>query len=448
MKHIFYVHTGNAEYLQTSLRCAKIKNPNCNIVLLGDKSNDVYDFVEHAYIDEYSKYANEFKKIYIHLSSNPYEYELLCIQRWFNILEYMEKKSIFEGYYQDSDVILDYDINKFKNEGKIYYCGTSANECFFTYEMLKRVCDFIVECYSYKDKNEQFFNILSYIKHGGICDMTLFMMFANEHRNITEDISVERDGSVFDICIHNYENYERIENKKKIYTMNGKLYVRGIFSKKFIKINAVHFQGKDKKYMNDFVKYMDLNSSDIKYFNYTTQKWQDEEENHVYISERVLLNIIRSYRDDYDDDERQKTIDVIGKYLNKEFGYNHQEEVSSFLRNIYWNNFSQELQINNKKIVGWGTGSGINLYREFFELNIDYLISSNKFDEGTEKDGLRVFSPNKLLEENIEDIYVVVLSIDYYDEIKDVLVEYGFREKANFIGLKEIIYGIDNQIEV
>jgi hypothetical protein len=52
---IVIIHVNNSEYLSYSLAQAKKSNPESNIVLLGDSSNDCYKFIEHENIFNYYK---------------------------------------------------------------------------------------------------------------------------------------------------------------------------------------------------------------------------------------------------------------------------------------------------------------------------------------------------------------------------------------------------------
>lgn len=52
----------------------------------------------------------------------------------------------------------------------------------------------------------------------------------------------------------------------------------------------------------------------------------------------------------------------------------------------------------------------------------------------------KIYSPQRLFHEKKEDIFIIVLTIDYYEEVKKELIYNGFEENKNFIGIKELIF--------
>ncbi len=46
------------------------------------------------------------------MSSNPYDYELICFQRWFYIRDFIEKQEMEYFLCMDSDVLLYCNINE------------------------------------------------------------------------------------------------------------------------------------------------------------------------------------------------------------------------------------------------------------------------------------------------------------------------------------------------
>jgi len=54
----------------------------------------------------------EFSNVYKHLSTNDYNFELMCFNRWFILLNYMKAKNINMCFHIDSDVLLFSDVEK------------------------------------------------------------------------------------------------------------------------------------------------------------------------------------------------------------------------------------------------------------------------------------------------------------------------------------------------
>lgn len=109
---IVFIHKGYSDYMEYSLRQAKYSNPDSELILLGDEANDRFDFITHVNMKNYSSSANDFAKFYKHYSTNPYHYELFCIQRWFILNEYMNEKNIDKCFVCDTDVMIYSNIDK------------------------------------------------------------------------------------------------------------------------------------------------------------------------------------------------------------------------------------------------------------------------------------------------------------------------------------------------
>ena len=95
--------------------------------MISDASTDKYCFVEHYNIDDYSKGADAFKMAYIHMSSNPYDYELICFQRWFCIRDFVKTQKIENFLCMDSDVLLYCNIDEVMQQ-YISYNFTTCNK--------------------------------------------------------------------------------------------------------------------------------------------------------------------------------------------------------------------------------------------------------------------------------------------------------------------------------
>lgn len=103
-----------------------------------------------------------------------------------------------------------------------------------------------------------------------------------------------------------------------------------------------------------------------------------------------------------------------------------------------------------RKYIFWGAGSRYLKYISgCFNINTytDYCIDSNEKLIGTKSYGMNVYPVEKLDEEDKKNIYIVVASKLYYNEIAEQLKDKGFEENIDFIdGLKllnedeEIIY--------
>src|SRR5262249_37022144 len=144
---IVFVHRSDSEHLRYALAQAKTSNPNSAIYLLGDASNNRYDFVEHRDLRDYFAGADEFAKIYRHYSTHGLDFELICFQRWFILRDFVVAHGIEQCLYLDSDVMLyadaTSDVQKFA-EFDFSLCWDSIGCVFFLnkWQGLEEFCQF------------------------------------------------------------------------------------------------------------------------------------------------------------------------------------------------------------------------------------------------------------------------------------------------------------------
>jgi hypothetical protein len=249
--------------MEYSLRQARYSNPDSQIILLGDESNDRFDFVTHVNMKDYFSSAQKFAEVYRHFSSNSYNYELFCFQRWFALDEYMEESGIDEVFVIDSDIMLYVDMTTFMKKfngsgaetGFFYQDNLAANACssYWTQAMLKRFCEYMI--YMYTDN-------LSYLKEwwaefssrkqlGGICDMTAAGMFNNDTPELAKlnfhdcfgDSTFDGNINIPDGRCQNEYKFKRI---KEVFVKDNLPFVYNIQSGKAVLFNTLHFQGPAK----------------------------------------------------------------------------------------------------------------------------------------------------------------------------------------------------------
>lgn len=275
MKKIFFIHRGNSDYVSSCLKqCSKFKD-KYEIILLGDKLNNCYNFVKHELIENYYTEAKEFEKIYKHLSPNNREYEVFCFSRWFVLREYMRKNNIYEGCYLDTDVMLMKEFPEDLFDDKFNYTFDSGHTSIFNIKILDEFCKYIINYYSNNmlvSELERIYKLKQVTKaNEGISDMTLISLFSFDYENKCRDLSIIRNKMICDHNINCSDGYEMVSNKKKIYSINNNLYVRNARVSKFVEISTIHFQGRAKIYMNSF---NDLNIPEDSYFDYLTGEWK------------------------------------------------------------------------------------------------------------------------------------------------------------------------------
>lgn len=201
---IIVLHKGSSDYLKICLAQAKFSNPNSRVILLGDETNETLAKqvgAEHYLICNYFSKAQEFAKIYKHYSTNSYDYELFCFQRWFVVDEFINSEGLDKFLHIDSDVLLYADFSKelefidFINNYDLTYSHASAHTSFFNNRRaLCEFCNFIFEIFSDNSFFAQFENNPNddkiYFKQGGfeleldkpLSDMTLVYFFTKLNR--------------------------------------------------------------------------------------------------------------------------------------------------------------------------------------------------------------------------------------------------------------------------
>src|SRR5262249_7614411 len=206
---IIFIHRSNSEHLKYSLAQAHQSNPNSTIILLGDSSNDVYDFVEHLPFVEYFQGAARFEKIYKHYSTHTVDFELICFQRWFILREFLMANNLAQCLYLDSDTMLYADVTKESKKFEQFdftLCWNSIGCVFFLNRLkgLDEFCQFLMDIYGSKNKFYYDRMVAHYAvrkKHqlrGGACDMTAFQFYSEVNFGQMGEASHIIDGSVYD----------------------------------------------------------------------------------------------------------------------------------------------------------------------------------------------------------------------------------------------------------
>lgn len=273
---VIFVHTGNQDYLKCAIESAS-KYGN-SVHLLGNQTNRYMSSNWYNIEKLHSELFDQFKKRYIHMSTNTYEFELMCFKRYFLVYEYVK---IINA---DRFIMLDSDILTYVNYGEVLplseedcacsWLGDQSNykwaacPCVFasTHAALKDFLEFLLNAYvdknilkKLKEKNDN--HKLKNIP-GGICDMTLLYLWIeqviNSNKYKVRNTSIIRNDSVFDHNIQSSDGYEKSEflydqilrMKKIIYKDNKPFFV--CKDGKHIRAYTLHFLGGAKTTMKAF----------------------------------------------------------------------------------------------------------------------------------------------------------------------------------------------------
>jgi len=264
---IVFLHNKKSNFLLPAIYQVKKSNPTSPIYIIS--STEAKSFYEpHANfinIEDIFNEAHDFEKIYKHLNSNSYAFELICIQRWYVLNEFMKKMQFDQIVVLDSDCLLYSDISSDWNMLKGYDFGLINILCpavtfICSQSSLQKFCNYINEEYtenlentvkSYKERFIDTGNI------GGICDMTHFSTFHDKFNSIL-DLSRIENNSTYDLNIRDHINSNATDissEEAEGYKMNSKTGFKSIFWEKgipYCKLNAtnraiqfksLHFQG-------------------------------------------------------------------------------------------------------------------------------------------------------------------------------------------------------------
>lgn len=254
-----FIHQTNSWYLKYTIGQILKSNPNAYIILIGDNSNNSIKEVNHLLISDFSSKANDLRSVYRHLSLAPYEFELFCFQRWFILLEFMEKHGIEESILIDSDVLIFQELNKFIssiNEDFHFTQGIDGSMGFVYFksrEILGEICNFIISQYTdlkSLDNLELIYNNYKILyNEGGISDITLFKMFCTE--NMCKVFNIEATSLNGMAFINSLESNLYRKNKFNIVdiTWHKSTPYATLLNGKKISVIGVHCFGLQKKFI-------------------------------------------------------------------------------------------------------------------------------------------------------------------------------------------------------
>jgi hypothetical protein len=268
---VIFIHKGDHFYLNYSLNQIKVTNPNTPVYLITDSITNKHSHVTYIDINNYFSGANEFAKIYKHMSTNGFENELFCFQRWYILKEFCEDKKLEKLLYLDSDILLycniDETFSKFNSYDFTISKKLSPHCCYFpSAGKLQKFCDFIPKLYLDPNYSDRFLaKHQHHLKHnlnGGVCDMTAFNEYQKEQDVKVIDLNVIVSNEIFDDNINDSDGFIMKDGIKALFFEKGFYY--GILkeSKQRIKFNTLHFQGPAKKNIADH--YLGHDFKDIK----------------------------------------------------------------------------------------------------------------------------------------------------------------------------------------
>ena len=215
---ILIAHTGYSPYLEFTLRQAVDWAGRDGVAFLGDRSNDRFPFVRHVDGDAppFREAAAEIGSVYRHMSTNTSAFELAAIQRWFRLHALMAREGLDRALVLDSDVLLyagSAELEAWVGDAEVglatpeeqppFGWESSGHSAVWSAERLSACCDYSIRAYTEPAESERlqakWHHHLATGAPGGICDMTLFYLFAERQpAGSVLNVTRARDGAVFD----------------------------------------------------------------------------------------------------------------------------------------------------------------------------------------------------------------------------------------------------------
>jgi hypothetical protein len=259
MSRVYLVHSGAIPgYLVGSALQAHLANLRGEVVLLTDVAIEeipavLIGRITISPLTDYLAGAKSFATIYSHRGKNPLAYELLNFQRWFIVLEHLERHPTAGPImYCDSDAFLYLPVSQVAAA-----MTTAMSVCsevgpqftvFTSVQALHEYCAFITRAYSYPQALEEIQGFVEVHRSAGlphISDMATLGVYAERHR--LDDLgNPERHDFVFDENIGAPQEGLKLGLLgKKIRTRNGtKHFIRP--SGQEVIAGGVHLQGGNK----------------------------------------------------------------------------------------------------------------------------------------------------------------------------------------------------------
>lgn len=229
--NVIYYKVGDVDCFDMVLKQARrVCRELTELIVIGDRPMNDSTFVD---IEQYRDIIQDFSRDYVHMSTNPKDFEFQSMVRWLVMEKAVEDLNLSEFFVSDWDVMLFRDITEtaevFKSHDFTLSKGESGGNSFwFSLDAFRFVCDSIRTVYRDKDSEESK-KVFAHYQHlqeqglpGGVCDMTILKGVADSSLWSHGDTSQVINGHT---CDHNWlmlDGYRDDHGKKKVLFENGK----------------------------------------------------------------------------------------------------------------------------------------------------------------------------------------------------------------------------------
>lgn len=210
---------------------------------------------------------------YKHMSTNPVEFELACLLRWFDIENFL-KEIADKCVYIESDILVYDDIKCWFDIAKNYKCTLTGKQIASPmivndHTIISEFTNFITNTYNKSNnvlgKMEKIYEKMTYNKTpGGVSDMLFLKWFLSDRSDVLPELDMhEVDNAVFDYHLghlnaypkYNWEhvyNEDIYKNIKKISFHNRKPTCKNLLTGNEKIFRSLHFLGSNKKIMHKY----------------------------------------------------------------------------------------------------------------------------------------------------------------------------------------------------
>lgn len=288
---VVFIHNGNSTYLVNAFYQLKKSNPGTPVYLIGTSESKVYNsHVTHVLMKEYMNEADSFKKIYRHFSTNSEAFELICIQRWFILKEFLVKNDIERCLYMDSDVLFYTSIEKLAEKYEhvgMTRCGISGHTNFVRRKTLEKFCRFITDCYIGEASVEKLRqHAVDFVKKhgsGGVSDMTFINNFAVAHPDQVADTYTPESNETIDPSFKDgSEDFVMKDGPKKILFKKNIPFGYNIHDGHEVMFHTLHFQGTRAK--NVMAQYIPERKIDLMFLRMKYKL--------IYICQKIIFKLL------------------------------------------------------------------------------------------------------------------------------------------------------------
>jgi len=252
---IVYIHRGDGRFLTYAIAQAQVFGLNI-IIVAGDEAvrNSIAgsglscDFRPLA---DLWRRAADFERIYRHLSTNQFDFELFCYQRWFVMSELLtqEKRALI---YSDSDILI---YDKFDQSfydsfmGPYRMFNTAWFNIFKDADCLELFLNYMSDAFRSQERIDSISAIYRHQGQPQVSDMYMWHSFAYNVANVCADIWNWGEAVGLDSNIRDSRFHVMSDGLKDVTFRFGTPYCHILDQGGVTRFRTLHFQGYAKPLM-------------------------------------------------------------------------------------------------------------------------------------------------------------------------------------------------------